>query len=187
MWGTPVLRLLEFQQSSFWCKDTYSGAPGAFSAGGGKKKPKWLCWSSPSALPRLLLSFKEVAMTPRWLPLIFIFVPAGVLTVWHFAKSNIVCTCTSAKDFYDSCFTKLLQTRALLNEHACAGRLNKALSLYVTIYQNLLFISYCCTSHYVKKLFSLFILVKDWRIFLWFLVLFMLCIVFNCHSFRFWK
>lgn len=86
------------QRSSFWRQSAYSQAPGAFSAGGWRGKNQ-----SGSAGVLLLLSFKEVYVTPGWLPLIFIFVPAVVLTVWHFAKSNspIGCTCNSAGDRFD--------------------------------------------------------------------------------------
>lgn len=104
--GTPVLGLLEFspagQGSSFWGKSAYSEAPGAFSAGGGRRRNRSGCAGVP-------LPFQDFALTQGWLPLILIFVPASVVTVWHVAKSNshVCCTCTSADETLTA---KLLHT-----------------------------------------------------------------------------
>lgn len=200
--GTPcpgIVRLPAEQRSSFWCKSADSKVPGAFSAGGRRNSQSGSAGVPLLALLLPLLSFKEVAMTPGWLPLIFIFVPAGVLTVWHFAESNnhIGCTCPFCRCI--SMIVKLLQTRAWLIECARACRLILALSLGENTYQNLLFTSYCCTTHYVEKeiifskanyvdLITLCILVWGWtRLVLWFLVLFIMYTVFDCHSYRFQK
>lgn len=103
--GTPVLGLLEFHQSrgALFGVKAPTARPLQLSLQEDGEEITRVAQSSPSAL-LLLLSFKEVVMTPGWLPLIFIFVPAGVLTVWHFAKSNshVGCSCCSADHFCDS-------------------------------------------------------------------------------------
>lgn len=166
--GTPVLGLLEFspaeQGSSFWCKSACSEAPGAFSAGGGRRRNRSGCGGSPPARLLLLLSFQEVALTQGWLPLILIFVPAGVVTVWHFAKSNshVCCTCTSADETLTA---KLLQTLSRLAERSRAFRLieeTQKMQILRPRCQHLLFIT---VKHLNMQRNAPKIKVKNWFIF----------------------
>lgn len=146
--GVPA----EQRSAHFGVESPTARPPWSFLCRREENEPERLCWSPPSALLLPLLSFKETAVTPGWLPLILILsqlvfwqadtlrnqivtLAAPVLLQMRFYHRKV------APDSGLSCF-----------ERARTCRLIVALSLCENTYQSLLFTNNCYTTYIVGEI-----------------------------------
>lgn len=195
--GTPVLGLLEFQRSrgAHFGVKAQTASPLELSSAGGRRHNQ-----SGSAVVPLLHSCCCLLKRLLWLQDDFVsFSFLSQLVFWQCdallnQTVTLVAPVLLQMHFYDS----KVAPDSGLTEWACSCVQTYRGSQLLWNNISLLFASCCCTSHDVGKiifskanylqLITLFISVRGWkRLLLWFLVLFMMYPVFDCHSYRFQK